>query len=122
MKRFGFTLLPLLACTMIVLAGCGSSKSPTAVGSTSPAAGGTGTNPSHAGLTASSSVSSPAAIKFLIQEGEKGGLTPTQSQAYIACFEKTLAAKGITTFAQFHAKLAGLFTARDACIAKAKKG
>ena len=123
MKRFRLSLLPLLASTLIVLAGCGSSKSPSAGSSTSPlAAGSTGTNPSSAGLSASSSVNSPAAIKFLVQEGEKGGLSPSQSMAYISCFEKTLAARGITTFAQFHAKLTSLFSARDACIAKAKKG
>jgi hypothetical protein len=66
-------------------------------------------------------VNSAAAIKFLVQEGEKGGLSASQSQAYIGCLEKKLAARGITTFAQFHAKLASLISARNGCIAQAKQ-
>lgn len=120
LKHLRFALLPVLVATAIVVAGCGSSSTPSgAAGSTGTTGSGTTATPS--GLTASSSVSSPAAIKFLVQEGEKGGLTASQSQAYISCFEKKLAARGITTFAQFHAKLASLISARDGCITEAKK-
>lgn len=119
LRRFGIVLLPLLAATAIALAGCGSSNSP----SNGAVTGGAGTGTvSHAGLTPSSPVNSPAAIKFLVQEGERGGLTPSQSETYISCFEKKLAAAGIKTFTQFHAKLTSLVSARDACIAQAKKG
>lgn len=115
LRRFRFALLPVLAVTAIVVAGCGSSNSPSA-----SAGSGTGTV-SHSGLGPSSSVSSPAAVKFLVAEGERGGLTPSQSRAYISCFEKVLAAKGITTFQQFHSDLANLVAARNSCIAQAKK-
>ncbi len=120
LKHFRLALLPVLLATVIVAAGCGSSSTPSgAAGSTGTT--GSGTSPAPAGLTASSSVSSPAAIKFLVQEGEKGGLTQAQSQTYIGCFEKTLAARGIKTFTQFRAKLASLISARDRCITLAKK-
>lgn len=123
LKNFRFVLLPVLVATAIVVAGCGGSSTPSGGAGSAGTTGttGSGTNPSHAGLTATSSVSSPAAIKFLVQEGEKGGLTASQSQAYISCFEKKLSARGITTFAQFHAKLATLISSRDSCITLAKK-
>ena len=119
LRRFRFVLLPVLAVAAIVVAGCGSSNSPSASAGGSTG-GGTGTV-GHAGLGPSSSVSSPAAVKFLVAEGERGGLTPSQSRAYISCFEKVLAAKGITTFEQFHSELANLVAARNSCIAQAKK-
>lgn len=121
LKNFRSVLLPVLVATAIAVAACGGSSTPSgAAGSTGTT--GSGTSPTPGGLTASSSVSSPAAIKFLVQEGEKGGLTASQSQAYISCFEKKLSARGITTFAQFHAKLASLISARNSCITLAKKG